>query len=194
VTAALDGQRHVFEDIGCLVEVNEPDFTGADEVFETLRAWHFELNYGELLEEHRGRMKDTVVWNIEQGVGLSGPDVGRAERGRTQLYHRVLTFMEGCDFLVAPVSQVPPFDVKRRYVTEINGVEMETYIDWMKSCYHVTVTGLPAISVPCGFTPEGLPVGVQIVGRPRDDLGVLQLAYAFEQVTGFEKRRPAIVA
>src|SRR5215210_6388408 len=192
VTAVLEGQRHVFEDIGCLVEDDEPDFTGADEVFETLRAWHFELNYGELLEEHRGRMKDTVVWNIEQGVGLSGPDVGRAERKRTELYHRVRTFMEGYDFLAAPVSQVPPFDVKRRYVTEINGVEMETYIDWMKSCYYVTVTGLPAISVPCGFTPEGLPVGVQIVGRPRDDLGVLQLAYAFEQVTGFGKHRPPI--
>jgi amidase len=136
-------------------------------------------------------MKDTVIWNIEQGVGLSGADVGRAERKRTELYHRVRTFMEGYDFLAAPVSQVPPFDVKRRYVTEINGMEMETYIDWMKSCYYVTVTRLPAISVPCGFTPEGLPVGIQIVGRPGDDLGVLQLAYAFEQATGFGKRRPA---
>jgi amidase len=102
--------------------------------------------------------------------------------------------MEGYDFLAAPVSQVPPFDVKQRYVTEINGVEMETYIDWMKSSYFVTVTGLPAISVPCGFTSEGLPVGIQIVGRPRDDLGVLQLAHAFEQATGFGKRRPPIVA
>jgi len=92
------------------------------------------------------------------------------------------------------VSQVPPFDVKQRYVTEINGVEMGTYIDWMKSCYYVTVTGLPAISVPCGFTPEGLPVGVQIVGRPRDDLGVLQLAHAFEQATGFGKHRPPIAS
>jgi len=194
VRAVLDEQRHVFEDLGCLVEDDEPDFTGADEVFKTLRAWHFELNFGELLEEHRDRMKDTVVWNIEQGLGLSGPDVGRAERGRTELYHRVRTFMERYDFLVAPVSQVPPFDVKQRYVTEIDGVEMETYIDWMKSCYYVTVTGLPAISVPCGFTPEGLPVGVQIVGRPRDDLGVLQIAYAFEQATGFGKRRPPVVA
>jgi amidase len=139
-------------------------------------------------------MKDTVAWNIERGVGLSGPDVGRAERKRTELYHRVRTFMEGYDLLAAPVSQVPPFDVKQRYVTEINGVEMETYIDWMKSCYYVTVTGLPAISVPCGFTPEGLPVGVQIVGRLRDDLGVLQLAYAFEQVTGFGKHRPSVAA
>jgi amidase len=194
VTAVLDEQRHVFEDIGCLVEDNEPDFTDADEVFKALRAWHFELNYGELLKEHRGRMKNTVVWNIERGVGLSGPDMGRAERKRTELYHRVRTFMEGYDFLAAPVSQVPPFDVKRRCVTEINGVEMETYIDWMKSSYYVTVTGLPAISVPCGFTSEGLPVGIQIVGRPRDDLGVLQLPHAFEQSTGFGKRRPPIVA
>src|SRR5215217_196782 len=194
VTAVLDGQRHVFEDIGCLVEDDGPDFTDADEVFKALRAWHFELNYGELLEEHRDRMKDTVAWNIERGVGLSGPDVGRAERKRTELYHRVRTFMEDYVFLAAPVSQVPPFDVKRRYVTEINGVEMETYIDWMKSCFYVTVTGLPAISVPCGFTSEGLPVGIQIVGRPRDDLGVLQLANAFEQATGFGKRRPPIAA
>jgi amidase len=190
VTAVLDGQRHAFEDIGCLVEDDEPDFTNADEIFEALRAWHFELNYGELLEEHRDLMKETVVWNIEQGERLSGPEVGRAERARTELYHRVRIFMEDYEFLVAPVSQVPPFDVKQRYVTEINGVEMETYIDWMKSCYYVTVTGLPAISVPCGFTPEGLPVGVQIVGRYRDDLGVLQLANAFEQATGFGKRRP----
>jgi len=129
VTAVLDGQRRVFEEIGCLVEDDEPDFTNADEVFKTLRAWHFELSYGELLEEHRGRMKETVVWNIEQGACLSGPEVGRAERGRTELYHRVRTFMEDHEFLLAPVSQVPPFDVKQRYVTEINGAEMETYID-----------------------------------------------------------------
>ncbi len=192
VTTVLDGQRRVFEDIGCLVEDHEPDFTNADEIFKTLRAWHFELSYGELLEEHRDLMKETVVWNIEQGARLSGPEVGRAERGRTELYHRVRTFMEDYEFLVAPVSQVPPFDVKQRYVTEINGMEMGTYIDWMKSCYYVTVTGLPAISVPCGFTPEGLPVGVQIVGRYRDDLSVLQLANAFEQATGFGKHRPPI--
>ncbi|MBA2535468.1 MAG: amidase [Rubrobacter sp.] len=194
VTAVLEGQRHVFEDIGCLAEDDEPDFGDADEVFKTLRAWHFELNYGGLLEQHRDRMKETVVWNIEQGVRLSGPEVGRAERGRTALYHRMLTFMEDHEFLVAPVCQVPPFDVKQRYVTEINGVEMETYIDWMKSCYYVTVTGLPTISVPCGFTQEGLPVGVQIVGRHRDDLGVLQLAHAFELATGFGKHRPPIAA
>jgi amidase len=100
--------------------------------------------------------------------------------------------MQNYEFLVLPVSQIPPFDVKQRYVTEINGEPMETYIDWMKSCYYVTVTGLPAASVPCGFTPEGLPVGVQIVGRPGDDFGVLQLAHAFEGVTEFWRRRPPL--
>lgn len=96
-------------------------------------------------------------------------------------------------FLILPVTQVPPFDVKRRCVTEIEGVQMETYIDWMKSCYYVTATGLPAISVPCGFTPERLPVGVQIVERHQDDIGVLQLAHAFEKATGFWEIRPPVV-
>ena len=192
VTAASDRQRHVFEDVGCLVEDDEPDFAGADEAFKTLRAWHFELNYGALLGEHRDRLKDTVVWNIEQGARLSGPEVGRAERDRTELYHRLRTFMQDHEFLVLPVTQVPPFDVRQPYPTQINRVRMETYIDWMKSCYYLTVPGTPAISVPCGFTSEGLPVGVQIVGRHGDDLGVLQLAYAFECATGFWKRRPPV--
>jgi amidase len=190
VTEVLDGQRHVFEDLGCIVENAEPDFRDADEVFKVLRAWRFELAYGGLLDDRRDEMKDTVVWNIEEGKKLSGPRIGRAERKRTELYHRVRSFMETYEFLILPVSQVPPFDVEQRYVTEINGEPMETYIDWMRSCYYVTVTGLPAISVPCGFTSKGLPVGVQIVGRHRDDFGVLQLAHAFEEATGFWKRRP----
>ncbi|MCA9999268.1 MAG: hypothetical protein KDE56_26075, partial [Anaerolineales bacterium] len=91
-----------------------------------------------------------------------------------------------------PVSQVPPFDLNQEFITEINGVQMETYIDWMKSCYYISATGLPAISVPCGFTADGLPVGVQLVGRHQDDFGVLQLAYAFEQATQVWRRRPEI--
>jgi len=88
---------------------------------------------------------------------LTGPELGRAEAKRTELYHRVRQFMETYEFLILPVNQVPPFDLKQRYVTEINGVKMGTYMDWMKSCYYISVTGHPAISVPCGFTPEGLP-------------------------------------
>ncbi|MBI2876917.1 MAG: amidase [Candidatus Tectomicrobia bacterium] len=192
VTAVLEGQRHVFQSLGCVVEEGEPDFTGADEIFQVWRAWYFELTLGELWQTHRDRLKETVVWNIEAGLRLSGPQIGRAELKRTELYHRVREFMERHEFLILPVNQVPPFDVQQRYVTEINGVPMETYIDWMKSCYYITVVGLPAISVPCGFTPEGLPVGVQIVGRHQDDWGVLQLAHAFEQATGFWQRRPPV--
>ena len=194
VTAVLDQQRRVFESLGCVIEDTAPDFTDADEAFKVWRAWLFELAYADLLQTHRIQMKDTVVWNIEEGKKLSGPQIGRAERKRTELYHRLREFMEVYEFLILPVSQVPPFDVQQRYVAEINGVKMATYLDWMRSCYYISVTGLPAISVPCGFTPEGLPVGIQIVGRHQDDWGVLQLAYAFEQATGFWRQRPLVVA
>ena len=190
VTEVIEESRQVFGSLGCMVEDSEPDFADADEVFKVWRAWRFELMYAELLESHRDKIKDAVIWNVEEGMKLTGPQIGRAERKRTELYHLVREFMETYEFLILPVSQVPPFDVKQRYVTEINGVKMDTYIDWMKSCYYISVIGLPAISVPCGFTPEGLPVGLQIVGRHQDDLGVLQLAYAFEQSTGLWRTRP----
>jgi amidase len=193
VTEAIEKQLPVFENMGCRVDEREPDFTEADEAFKVWRAWRMELALSELLPAHRDQLKDTVVWNIEAGMKLSGPQIGLAERRRTELYHRVRQFMETYEFMILPVSQVPPFDVEQRYVTEINGVKMDTYIDWMKSCYFISVTGLPAISVPCGFTSDGLPVGVQIVGRHQDDFGVLQLAYAFEQATEFWKQKPPLV-
>jgi amidase len=98
--------------------------------------------------------------------------------------------MEHVDFLALPVSQVPPFDVDQPYPTQIDGTPMETYIDWMRSCSWISALTLPAISVPCGFTEDGLPVGLQLVGRPRDDLGVLRLAHAFEQANGGSAKHP----
>lgn len=193
VTAVLESQRHVFADLGCIVEKGQPDFTGADEAFKVLRAVSFAQTYGDLIKTHRDQIKDTVIWNTEAGLALNGHDLGRAETKCTELYHRVRLFMETYEFMIYPVSQVPPFGVTLPYINEINGIQQETYIDWMRSSYYISLTGLPAISVPCGFTPEGLPVGIQIVGRHQDDFGVLQLAYAFEQATGFWKRRPPIV-
>jgi amidase len=192
VSAVLVSQRPTFAALGCTLEDATPDLADANEIFQTLRAWQFELSYGELLDRHRELMKDTVIWNIEAGRKLDGPQIGVAELKRTALFNRVHRFMQRYEFLILPVNQVPPFDVAMPYVTEINGTSMDTYIDWMKSCYFITVTGHPAISVPCGFTPEGLPVGVQIVGRHQDDFGVLQLAHAFEQATQLWKRRPPI--
>ncbi len=192
VTNVLESQRHVFEDLGCIVEEGQPDFSMADEIFKVWRSWYFELKLGELLKPHRDLMKDSVVWNIEQGHKLTGPQLGRAEIKRGELYQCMREFMQTHEFLICPVNQVPPFDVNCRWVQEINGVKMETYVDWMKSCYYITVTGLPAISVPCGFTPQGLPVGIQIVGRHNDDFGVLQLAHAFERATGVWTRHPTM--
>lgn len=193
VTGALETQRHVFEDLGCIVEDAEPDFSGADETFKVLRAWRFEIAQRDHLLHHRDKVKDTVIWNAEAGQKLTGPDVATAEQTRTEIYHRFRLFLEDYDYFVCPVNQVPPFDVDTPYVTEIDGVRMETYIDWMKSCYYITITCHPAISVPCGFTPEGLPVGVQIVGRYQDDFGVLQMAKAFEGATETWKHLPDVL-
>jgi amidase len=192
VRAVLEGQRQTFSDLGCIVEEAAPDLTGANDIFQTLRAWSFAAGHAEHLRHHRHLLKETIVWNAEKGRTLNGADIAEAQIKRTALFQRFHDFMERHEFLLCAVNQVPPFPVEVEYPTEIEGVPMETYIDWMKSAYYVTVTGHPAISVPCGFTEEGLPVGIQIVGRYHDDFGVLQLAHAFEQATEVWKRRPTV--
>jgi amidase len=191
VTAVLNQGRTVVEStLGCDVVDATPDLSDADEVFQVLRAFRYTASYGPLLEKHRDLMKDTVIWNTEKGLALSALDVATAEVKQTALYARMCRFFDEYDFLLCPATQVVPFDVEIPYLTEINGVEMENYLSWMRSAYWISATGLPALSVPCGFTDDGLPVGLQIVGRPRDDFGILQLAYAFEQATGHWRRRP----
>ena len=192
VNQVCDKARQIFLDLGCHVEDAEPDFSDANEAFQVLRGWTYAQNRGEDLRTNRHLMKDTVIWNIEQGLKLSGLDISRAEAKRSMLYQRVREFFEHYQFLILPVSQVVPFPVEVEWVKEINGVKMETYIDWMATCYAITLTGLPAISVPCGFSAEGLPIGLQIVGRHHQDFSVLQAAHAFEQATQFGKRRPPI--
>ncbi len=189
----VNGQRTVFEALGCRVDDAEPDFRGADEAFKTLRAWQFEAGFAELVRTSRPLIKDTIIQEVERGAALTGPQLGRAEMLKTQLYERARIFFETYEFLVLPTTQVPPFDVLQPYVTEINGVPMESYIDWMKSCYFISIMGNPAISVPCGFTQVGLPIGLQIVGRHQSERRLLQIAHAFEQATGFGKRRPPLV-
>lgn len=192
VRRVVDGQRATFEALGCIVEDAEPDFRDADEVFKVLRAWLFEAHYADLVARARGQIKGTVIEEVERGARLTGQQLSRAEAKRGQIYDRVRIFFDTHEFLVLPTTQVPPFDVRQPYVAEIEGRAMHTYIDWMMSCYFISTVGNPAISVPCGFTREGLPVGIQIVGRHRDEWGVLQLAHAFERATGFGRHRPPV--
>ena len=181
VPAALAPARGWLEATGCQVEDAAPDMEGAPVVFDRWRAWYFELQWGPLLDRHREAMKDTVIWNIEQGRALDARKLAEATRLWTALLDRARAFFQGYEFLALPVCQVPPFDVTVEYPTEIAGTPMNTYTDWMASCSWISLLGCPAISIPAGTTPEGLPVGLQIVGRPRDDFGVLQLAHAFER-------------
>ncbi len=194
VREALAPQRKVLESLGCRVEDAEPDFSGATEAFETLRALAFAGKYAGLLKTHRAQLKDTIVWNIEQGLALDASRIARAQALRSELFQRMRAFLERHEFLACPVNQLPPFPADQPYPTEVGGAAMGNYLDWMKSCYYVTITSHPAISVPAGFTADAppLPVGLQLVGRYGDDFGVLQLAHAFEEANPAWKRRPPL--
>jgi amidase len=194
VRSVLEVQPKTFADLGCIIEEVCPDLTGADEIFLTIRAWYYWYTLGPLLANHRADMKLEAVWQIEMGGRLTAADIANAMARQGELMDGVRRFHEKYEFLLCAVNQVPPFDATIAWPREIEGVEMTSYIDWMKSAYWITPTFCPAISVPAGFTEDGLPVGIQIVGRYRDDRGVLQLAHAFEQATGFGRKRPAIAA
>jgi len=190
VRKVLEAQRQTFEDLGCIVEDACPDFGNVNEIFLTLRTWASWTTYKDLLAQHRSQFKPDAVWDIESGAHLTGEDVGRALMQQAQLMERMRVFQEKYPFLLCAVNQVPPFDATEPWPKSIEGVAMENYVAWMKTAYWISTTCCPAISVPAGFTDDGLPVGIQIVGRYRRDLDVLKIGHAFEQATGFGKRRP----
>ena len=192
VRSIVDRHRATFESLGCIVEQAEPDFGPAETSFRILRAWSSANTYGERLRQHPDAFKDTLKGEIEEGLRLTGIDLSLAETAHGQLWHRFQAFLDKYEYFILPTTQLPPFDVQTPYPTEIAGVKFNNYIDWMKSCWYISATGNPAASVPAGFTPEGLPVGIQIVGRHNLDFSVLQMAHAFEQKTGFGTKRPAV--
>ncbi|HWM73058.1 MAG TPA: amidase [Nocardioides sp.] len=181
----------VTEDAGRLMARNGartfgawPELEHADETFRTLRAWHFQARYGALLREHPEAFKESLADNIRAGESLTGADVAEAYERRTELAQRMRSFFADYDVLVLPVSQVPPFTADQEFPREINGQPLGSYLDWMRSAYFITVTGCPAISVPAGTTPDGLPVGVQIVAPHGADRRLLGIAAAFEAARG----------
>ena len=193
IKKTLDAQRQVFEDLGCVVEDAEPPLEDAGEIFHVLRAAIFAHQHETNIRDHRDLVKETIIWNAEEGARISALDVKKAEERRTALYVRMADFMSRYDFLLLPVTSVPPFSADEEYPTEVDGKPLSNYLEWMAPCSSITVTGLPAISVPSGFDADGLPAGLQIVGRQKADFSVLQMAYAFEGATEFWRRRPAIV-
>jgi amidase len=192
VRAVVDRHRATFESLGCVVEQAEPAFGPAEIAFRVLRAWNSANTYGARLKQHPEAFKDTLTQEIEEGLRLSAMDIASAETAHSQLWRGFQAFLEKYEYFILPTTQLPPFDVNTPYPTEIAGVKFENYIDWMKSCWYISATGNPAASVPAGFTPEGLPVGLQIVGRNKEDFSVLQLAHAFEQATGVGKKHPVL--
>jgi amidase len=192
VRTVLEEQAAVFAGAGSRVEEVHPELGEAEETFRTLRAWHMHAKLGPLLAEHPDGMKHSLADNVRAGEPLAGADVARAYALRTTLGERMRRFFESHDVLVMPVSQVPPFPVDREYPSEINGRVQSTYLDWMRSAYFITVTGCPAISVPAGFTPDGLPVGIQIVAPHSAERRLLEIADAFERATTVGNRRPVL--
>jgi amidase len=192
VRAVLDRHRQTFIDLGCEVDAVAPDLEGADEVFLTIRAFRTAATLGPLLRSHRDQLKPEAIWEIERGLSLTGADIAAAMIRHGELLERMRRFEERYAFVLCAVNQVPPFDAALRWPQTIDGVAMDTYIAWMKSAYWISATFRPAASVPAGFTGDGLPVGLQVVGRYRDDRSVLELAQAFEQATGAGRRRPPI--
>jgi amidase len=192
VREVLESARTAFETLGCVVEEASPDLREADDIFLTTRRWRAWAVHGGLLARHRDEMKPEAVAEIEAGGRVTSAELAGALLGHGPLLERTRRFQERYEFVLCAVNQVPPFDADVAWPRAVEGVAMEHYVEWMRSAYWISVTGCPAASVPAGFTPTGLPVGIQIVGRHRDDFGVLQLARAFEQATGFGQRHPAI--
>jgi len=192
VSEVLAGARAALEALGCEIVDAEPDLADADEVFQVLRA----LNMVRLAALPRERLKDTLAWNIDKGLALSAAEIAAARSGRTEIVNRMRAFLAGqperaaFDLLALPTVQVAPFPVEQEWVTEIAGEPQHTYIDWMRTCSRITVTAHPAVSVPAGFTPGGLPVGLQLVGPYSADLWLLRVAQAFTEATGHPEIRP----
>jgi amidase len=191
ITRVVNATRQAFVDMGCIVEEAEPDFAGVDEAFPTLRHLTYHYGYAKLSRDNPTLFKDTVKWEIAEAERQGAVDVAKANARQAQMYRHVSQFFSKYDAFVCPVTQVEPFDITVEYPTEVNGVRMPTYIDWMRSAWYVTFMQCPAISVPAGFSAGGLPVGLQIVGTPRGDWPLLQIAHAFEQATGHGTRRPS---
>jgi amidase len=178
------------QEIGIEVTDELPDFSGVLDSFQTLRAILLGTMMGPLLEKHREEIAPEIVGNVEKGFAVTPEAIFEAERTRWKLYHSMMEFFETYDYLICPTTSIPPFPVEQRYVTEIDGIPCETYIDWFAITFAVTMTSCPVISIPCGFTKNMLPVGLQIIGRPRNEWELLRDTSRMEDLFGISNQLP----
>jgi amidase len=183
----------VFRGLGARLQRAHPDFEGVEDVVRVSRGARMAAVHAERLREWRSVMQENLVKNIDEGLALRAEDIGRAERQRSAIWHRVRAFFERHDLILTPTTAVPPFRVDTIFPTEINGSPMANYVQWVMLTYAFTIVGLPAISIPCGFTRDGLPVGLQIVGPWRDEPRILSAAAAFERAQPWAHLRPPTV-
>jgi amidase len=197
VAAITRAAANRLSDAGFIVEEAHPDLSEAHECFHVLRAFDYAITKAKLLRKHRDLLKPEVVWNIEQGLMLTIEDLERAEAQRVALTMRTLKFFEAYDLLLCPATIVPPFPIEHRYVAECAGHTFENYVQWLGIVYAITLACCPALSLPCGFTATGLPIGLQVVAPPRADARLLGGAKLIEDVLGLgamtpiDPRRPA---
>jgi amidase len=173
-----------FEGIGARLEPACPDLGDAPDIFQTLRAAGFATSMADHYANHRDKLKPEIIWNIEKGMRLSIEEIGRAERARGALFHRVFAFFRSYDILATPAAIVAPFDKTIPWVKEVEGRRFDNYVDWLTLAGAITLAACPAVSVPCGFTKAGLPVGLQLVAAPRAEARLLSAAKLFEDASG----------
>ena len=169
-----------FTGLGAVVEEACPDFSGASEMFHALRGASFVAAHRAHMAEHRDLLKPEVIWNYEHGMSLSTIDQAEAKRTRGRIYAGMCSFFESHDLLVTPTVMTPPFPAEIRYLEEFQGVKFDNYVEWLMHTFVITPTGCPAVSLPCGFTKDGLPVGLQLIAPPRGEAALLSAAAAFE--------------
>jgi len=175
---------------GVAVEEAHPDLSEVHNCFHVLRAYDYAVSKAELLRRHRHLLKPEVIWNIEKGLALTVEELERAEAERVAMTSRTLDFFATYDLLLTPATIVAPFPVEQRYVTECAGTVFDNYLDWLAIAYAITMVCCPALSLPCGFTAEGLPVGLQIAGPPRGEAQILAAAKALEDILGLRGSTP----
>ncbi|MGM0652023.1 MAG: amidase [Bacillota bacterium] len=188
------GAVEVFKLLGCPVSEDHPDFSGLQETAAVLRGVRFAALYHDQLKnpEFIEKVNPNIIGNIKQGLSLSGEDLAKAEKHRSELWSKMLDFFSGYDLLILPTVPVKPFPAETAFPTEINGKAMESYIDWIMLTYAFSVTGLPAVSIPCGWTDDGFPVGLQIAGRPGRERDVLLAAACYEQARPWHEKKPQL--